>query len=291
MTVITERIFIIGGTGNVGTKVVNDLLAKNVAITLYSRNPTKVNTLFPNAENLNVVEGDFNDFTNLKEGIKGHTRLFLLVGELEKVKEFKTAIATYAYEAGVKQIVSISTLLAGARWRSNYDGTLHAEAEEAILNIPNRGAFVVLRPGRYMSNIVTYFRPTPEGQIIDIADGSKPQAWVSPNDVGSIAANILTEDIEKHGDCVYELLGDAVTPFEQARIISKITGREFTYHRISALEKYNFMMSLGFFTHKFAYSLVSMDPEEPAVTQSMPILLGREPETLEQYLTSKKDLL
>jgi uncharacterized protein YbjT (DUF2867 family) len=287
----TERIFIIGGTGNIGIKTVNDLLAKNAPITLYSRNPVKVNTLFPSAKNLDIVEGDFNDLTGLKESIKGHTRLFLLVSELGSFVKIKKTIATYAYAAGVKQIVDISSFSAGSRWRSNYGGVLNVESENAISNIPNRGAFVALRPGRFMSNVLTFSRPTPEGQIVDIVDGKKPQAWISTNDIGTVAANILTEDIEKHGDSVYELLGDAVTPFEQARIISKITGREFTYHRISALEKYNFLMSLGHFNHMFVYSLISMDPEEPAVTQGIPILLGREPETLEQYLTSKKDLL
>jgi uncharacterized protein YbjT (DUF2867 family) len=291
MTDTTERVFIVGGTGNIGVKTVRDLLAKKVDITLYARNPSKVATLFPTAENLNIVEGDFSDFTALKEGIKGHTRLFLLVGELQNIAQTMKAIATFAYEAGVKQIVSISSITVSGGWRSNHVGTIHAKGEEAVLNIPNRGAFVALRPGRLMSNIVTFFRPTPDGKVIDIADGSKPQAWISTNDVGTIAANILTEDIEKHGDYVYELIGDAVTPFDQAQIISKITGREYTYHRISALERYNFLMSLGYFNHQFVYSLISMDLEEPNVSQGIPILLGRKPETLEQYLTLNKDLL
>jgi hypothetical protein len=75
----TERVFIVGGTGNIDVKTVNDLLAKKVAVTLYARSPSKIASLFPTDANLNTVQGDFNDLSALKEGIKGHTRLFLLV--------------------------------------------------------------------------------------------------------------------------------------------------------------------------------------------------------------------
>jgi uncharacterized protein YbjT (DUF2867 family) len=142
-----------------------------------------------------------------------------------------------------------------------------------------------------MSNALTFTRPTPDDKVIGISDANKPQGWISPNDVGAIAATVLTDDIEKHGDYVYELVGDAVTSIEQAQIFSNMMGRKITYQRISALDRYNYFISLGLFTHQFAYNLVSVDLEEPAVSQGIPILLGREPETLEQFVTLNKNLL
>lgn len=46
MTINNERIFIVGGTGNIGIALVHELLDKNAAVTLFTRNPAKINAFF-----------------------------------------------------------------------------------------------------------------------------------------------------------------------------------------------------------------------------------------------------
>jgi putative NADH-flavin reductase len=100
----TERVFILGDTGNIGTKLVQDLLAKNIPVTLYARTPSKVKSLFGSNNLINVVQGDYSDLSPLKEGIKNHTRLFLLAFGFDQFVEVKTEIATIVYTSGVKQL-------------------------------------------------------------------------------------------------------------------------------------------------------------------------------------------
>ncbi|KAL7317560.1 hypothetical protein PS15m_003900 [Mucor circinelloides] len=287
----TERIFIIGGTGNVGSKAVKDLVSRNISVTLYARNPSKVVDMFSKNPLIHVIQGDLADLTTLKEGLSGHTRLFLVYNNFEDFVEKKVAIAKLAYASGIKQILDISSITAGESWRSGYVGAIHRDAEQGILNIPNRGTLVALRPGRFMSNILTFERPSPGGLIYDTVSGSETQGWISPNDIGAVAAAVLSEDIKKHGDLVYELIGDVATLDERAAAFSRILERPISYQKVSPSSKYDQLMKTGMFPHGAAYNLVASIPTMPPTTVTstgIPILIGREPETLEQYISSNK---
>ena len=66
-----EIVFVVSGTGNIGERCVQQLLNNDVAVTLYTRSPSKVHTKFPQITS--IVEGDYNDLTPLEKGIQGHT--------------------------------------------------------------------------------------------------------------------------------------------------------------------------------------------------------------------------
>ena len=287
-----ERVFIVGGTGNVGSRTVRNLIAKDIPVTLYARNPEKVNALFSGNELVKTLQGDYNDLSPLKEGLKNHSRLFLLISDFNKFSQTKETIATYAYEAGVKQIVDISSAYASFAWRSNFIGHVHRSAEEAMLNIPNRGYLVALRPGRLMSNLVVFEIPH-NGVVASSTEPDVSEGWISPNDIGDVAAVVLSEDIEKHKDAVYELNGDVVTPAQRTDIFTRAVGRPFIYKKISVAERYNILTSLGHISHHVAFavctSLATTDSLLPVVTDGMEILLGRKPETLEKYIFDNKD--
>lgn len=286
-----ERVFIVGGTGNIGTKVVNDLLDNQIAITLFARDIKKVTTLFPNGGDLlNVLQGDLQDISAIKEGIKGHTRLLLLVNDFTSFVTSKRTIATYAYDAGVKQVVDISSSNVNLGWRTSAIGDIHYSGEKAIFDIPNRGYFVALRPGRFMSNMLRD-RPIANNGIYTTAPIDFRQGYISTNDIGAVAAVILREDVEKHADATYNLIGDIVTPHQHAEIIARLIGKEVPYHQISATEMYNNLMSTGWFTHPIALDLADHDGIEYSskITPSIELLLGRKPETVEEYLTLNKD--
>jgi uncharacterized protein YbjT (DUF2867 family) len=288
----TERVFFVGGTGNIGAKAVQGLLEKNIAVTLYARNASKVESLFP-AGAVNVVQGDYSDLSALKEGIQGHTRLFLLIADLSNLAGLKREIANIAYEAGVKQVLDISSESVNWAWRKSYIGALHYEAERAMYDIPNRGKFVVLRPTRFMSNLFTFDRPTANGLFFDTADANQKQGWISTNDIGAAAAVVLSDDINDHGDSVYSMVGDALSPGQRAEILSRVAGREYTFKKIAAVQKFNKLTELNMFPRYIASDLCSGldDHEDAHVSNIIPILLGREPETFEEFVTANKNAI
>ncbi|KAI9304451.1 hypothetical protein BJ944DRAFT_266834 [Cunninghamella echinulata] len=291
-----ERVFIIGGTGNVGQKTVEELLAKKIPVTLYARNPSKVANLFPkydgDNELLSVVQGDINDLAPLQAALPGHSRLFLLINDLLNLPTLKESIAKLAYDAGIQQIVDISSLSVSFPWRNNFIGYQHYLAEKKVLDLAeeNKRSFVALRPGRFMSNILSFDRPSTEKGVVDTASHDLGQGWISPNDIGAVAAVVLQEDIQKHGNAVYELIGDVVTPKKRAELFTAIHGRTYAYQQITALAKYQFLSSLPQLPLPFnaIYDLCTVVETTAVVTPGISILLGREPETLEQFIIATK---
>ncbi|KAI8091191.1 uncharacterized protein B0P05DRAFT_577293 [Gilbertella persicaria] len=287
----TERIFIVGGTGNIGIKAVRDLLANNVPVTLYARNPQKVHSIFTDKSDLiRIVQGDYSDFSPLKKGIEGHTRLFLLINDFEGFVDYKRTIAEYGYAAGVKQILDISSLSVNGGWRTSFIGTNHYYAEKAMFEIPNRGALVTLRPGRFMSNLFHMARIATDGAVFDDVAPEATQDWISTNDIGAVAAVILQDDIQKHGDNVYTLIGDVVKPKEIAAICSRLLGRDIPYKQVTAVQKFHQLVK-NHVPFGVAMDLVDNVKEEESgrINAVIEIILGRKPETLEEYLTANKE--
>ncbi|RCH83781.1 hypothetical protein CU097_003396 [Rhizopus azygosporus] len=96
----------------------------------------------------------------------------------------------------------------------------HRSAEQGILDIPNYGSFVALRPGNFMSNMM-YLEYPKNDTVIDTTDADGSLGWTSPDDIAAVAAVVLTEDIEKHRDAVYELNGDIATGNQRVDIFTR----------------------------------------------------------------------
>ncbi|CAO3591687.1 unnamed protein product [Absidia cylindrospora] len=288
-----ERVFVVGATGTLGTKLVTELLAKNVAVTVYVRDQDKAAKLFAQKTgSLTIVQGDYNNLSPMEKALPGHTRLFLLTIGLEGMVDTKTKIATLAYAAGVKQIVDISCSTFNAAWRNNSISQPHIDAEKAILEIPHRGYAVSLRPSRFMSNIDHYIHSDAD-QYEEFLEHDTPQPWISPNDIVEVAVAVLTGNMEDHGDSVYELTSQVATPTQVAEALTRATGRTITYKKVSALERFNALKVT--MAHRFPVSVIftfaTMIEISPQVSLGISVLLGREPETLDVYFARNKKAL
>lgn len=293
--VYEEKIFIIGSTGNIGQPLVRKLLAKpKVALTLYARSAAKVQQVFGDQpiDKVQIVEGDYADQKVFEQAIPGHTRLFLLVAS-PNFGEYPTIIrgfAEKAYNAGVQQIVLNSGITASTPWRTAIYSA--ANFEEAILSLPNRKSLVTLRPANLMSNQLI---PGSEAHtaktantIFDVRNEDKLNPWISPNDIGEVAANILQDPNEKHGDAVYELIGDSRTPKEHAEILSRVLGKTITYQKITEEQLYEALTKQAGLPHTLTYMLLNLTQFTRTRTPGLSILLGRQPETLEQWIEKNK---
>ncbi|KAI9257190.1 hypothetical protein BDA99DRAFT_539298 [Phascolomyces articulosus] len=279
--VYEEKLYILGSTGNTGQPLVNKLLKNpKVSLTLYTRSPAKVQQLFgeqPDGK-LQIVQGDFNDKGAFRKSIQGHKRLFLLIQVLDFknyliiVREF----AQIAYDAGVAQIVLISGTSGSMPYRTT---AFNPIILEGVLSIKDRGDLIALCPGNFMSN---QFNPGADvdtvkniSKIFDVREPDQKNPWISPNDIGEIAANILQDPIEKHEDAVYELVGDPNTPKEYVEIL---------------IRYYDILTKQAGLPHKMAFTLLYyakclvIDNASPGLS----VLLGRQPETLEQWVEKHK---
>ncbi|KAG2226987.1 hypothetical protein INT45_006394 [Circinella minor] len=298
--VYEERIFLVGATGNIGKPLVQKLLTNpKVALTLYARTPAKVQELYGDQSEgkLEVVQGGYDNQKPFKDSIAGHTRLFLLIqtpgfqeGHIHNVRNF----AETAYAAGVQQIVLISGFCSSMPWRNNIVANLGYSWESGIDSIPNRKNFVTLRPAFFMSNqaLGDALSVKNYNKIIDSQEIDSFKPWISPDDIGELAANILQDPIEKHGDAVYEMVGDPRTPKEHVEILSRVLGREIVYEKVSEEQSYEIMTKQAGMSHLVAYTFVFLTAQlaNERATPGLSILLGRQPETLEQWIEKNKSI-
>jgi uncharacterized protein YbjT (DUF2867 family) len=290
-----EKVYVIGATGNIGANVVNSLLARKVATTIYVRDVEKSRALFASSTNaathLTHVQGDYSDFSAFESSIVGHSRLFLLVADLENMPTIKQDLGAIAYSAGVKQIVDLSSRFALLDWRTSCIGEAHRLSEERLyqLALKHGGTVVSLRPSRFFTNH-TWIKGalTHLNAIVDCHPSDRKLEYISIDDIADVATVVLTDPIEKHQSRAYTLIGDSVDGATRASYFGRILNRPIDYKQVTPKELVDTMVKTDS-PWPFAYDLATVDTTR-GPTDAVPILLGRPYETLESWVLKNKEL-
>ncbi|KAI9288016.1 hypothetical protein BC943DRAFT_317598 [Umbelopsis sp. AD052] len=286
-----SKVYVIGATGGVGNQLVKILLSRGVQTTVLVRDPSKAAGLFGDSELLTVIQGDYNDNDTFKQSIVGHERLFILVTDFVNMASIKINYAKLAYAAGVKQIVHLSSGSVSGPWRQSHIATSHYLAESTIFDLPERGSYVALRPTSFFTNHFFGDNQTVKykNSIFGSADPDTKIPWISPTDIAELAANVLTEPTEKHGDMVYEMTSVKLTGKERAEILSRVLGKEVNYVQIPVEAEYDIWSEKAHMPHVLAYSFADADYSHFNVNRALSIVLHRQPETLDAWLEINKD--
>ena len=148
------RVLVSGATGNVGSRVVQELRGRGVSIRAFVRDPAKAaEKLGDGAE---LARGDFSDTASLHRALKGVDHLFLTSADGPQKVAHETAVIDAAAAAGVSQVVKLSTL--GAQVGSPLPPfDWHGRIEQHLCR--SEVPAVVLRASFYMSNLLGAAEP------------------------------------------------------------------------------------------------------------------------------------
>ncbi|KAJ2958030.1 hypothetical protein NQZ79_g6375 [Umbelopsis isabellina] len=285
-----SKVYILGATGGVGAQVVKELLERQVPTTVLVRDPSKAASLFGKQDNLNIVQGDYDNVDNFRATIPGHERLFILVKDIDSMSKIKVTFAKMAYEAGVKQIVDISSISVSGPYRENYIAAAHYFSEDAIYKLPIRGNYVALRPTSFFSN--HFFGDNKTVQYKGIITGhqgpDEKMSWISTTDIAHLAVKIMTEPVEKHVDMVYNLTSVSMSGNERAAAISRAIGKEIKYVQVPFEQQYKAMVEFAQMPHYLVFGLLAGNNDSSSVNEGLPLLLNRPTETLEEWITANK---
>ncbi|KAI8888287.1 NAD(P)-binding protein [Backusella circina FSU 941] len=279
---MSEKIFIIGGTGEIGTKLSRRLLSQSSNITLYSRHAEKTKELYPNA---NVIQGDYTTTDVFEREIVGHTRLFILVSAHDSMPQIKGSFAKIAYGAGVRQIVDISSYHVNEPNRTGFIGVIHRESEEAILAAKGHDQFyVTLRPARfYNTHIGLNGHSIKTSQCLEnIHAPESKEDFISSTDIAEVAFKVLTEPVEKHANCVYTMIGDSLSTNERAAIFSEALGKPIKANVIPIQAMYDRLTAFGF-PHAIAVDFIQRR-ESQGPTPYFEVIIGRPPQSFREWL-------
>ena len=305
-----EKIFITGATGVIAHSLVRKLLSNSkISITLYVRSFTKVQRLycdhprFNDPGKVNVIQGGFNNEQPFTDAIVGHTRLFLYVPVTGYQNDEHIEIGKYfagkAYDAGVQQIVLISNLSWPIPLRQLLaTNSVTWRLEEAIRAIPDRKQLVTLRPCYLMSNMYQLDIPTIKSNMAIVSTHNPDQliAWVSPKDVGHVAAKFLQEltnrDYNGNNDIVYELIGDFQAHKKRADILGSVLDRDIFYKSTTFKRYYSLLTNYIGLSYRMTVMVLELQSKLKRNTRTsvkeLSKLLGRQPQTVEEWIKENK---
>ncbi|WP_031527478.1 NmrA family NAD(P)-binding protein [Dyadobacter crusticola] len=196
---------ILGGTGHVGSAVVNALVSKGEPVTIVTRN--KQNAAAWEGKGAQVAVADVFDSARLKTVfLNGKTVLLLnppAMPHTDTVEEERRSLRSIFNAmdgSGLQRIVALSTYGAQPGDRIGDLGTLY-EMELALRQqtIP----YAVVRAAYYMSNWDMYLDFADQsGELQSLYPPDFKIPMVAPEDIGELAADLLT-GFDKNGEMHY----------------------------------------------------------------------------------------
>jgi len=219
---------ITAATGNVGSRVVERLLAGGERPRVLVRDAHKARALWSGRVELAV--GDLADGASLRAAMQGIDRVFLANAGAELAERDRLA-ALEARAAQVRHIVKLSTL------DVQYEvgtGPWHARGEAAIRE--SGVGFTFLRPSGFMINALAWADAIRGHARVESSTGEGKIAFIHLDDIADVAAAALTGD--PHGGRAWSITGpEALSYREMAQKIGNAIGRQVSYAAISDVEE------------------------------------------------------
>lgn len=218
---MSNTILVTGATGNVGSQVVEQLIASGVTPRVAVRSINKAESL--KKAGAEPVEMDLDRPETVQSALTGVDKVFLVSPFVPNMVELTAILIEAAKRANVQQIVKLSALaqpgIALSKW--------HEEMEKAITssNIP----FTFLRPNGFMQNFVNAMAESIKSDnafYLNAGDGKV--SFVDTRDIASVAvAALITSGHEGQS---YTITGaQALSHAETAAILSQVLGRTINY--------------------------------------------------------------
>ncbi len=218
---MSNTILVTGATGNVGSQVVQQLIASGVTPRVAVRSINKAESL--KKAGAELVEMDLDRSETVQSALTGVNKVFLVSPFVPNMVELTAILIEAAKRANVQQIVKLSALaqpgIALSKW--------HSEMENAIASsgIP----FTFLRPNGFMQNFVNAMAETIKSDnafYLNAGDGKV--SFVDTRDIASVAvAALITSGHEGQS---YTITGlEALSHSQAAAILSQVLGRTINY--------------------------------------------------------------
>jgi uncharacterized protein YbjT (DUF2867 family) len=278
-------ILVSGATGNVGSEVVRELLARGADVRATDYDIARVQARFGNA--VEAAALDFLHPETAAPAMAGVDGMFLLrPPQISDVEATLFPVIDAAVAAGVKRFVFLS--LIGIE---NLKRAPHYKVEQRLQALGLD--FTFLRCSFFMQNLNTSLRADIRDRSeIYIPVGQAKTSFLDVRDIGGVAALTLTQD--GHSRKAYDLTGsEALDYFEVADLLSEVLGRKVTYRNPSTAA-YLFRQLRE--KKPLAYALVTAwlysntrGGMADEVTNEVDRLLRRAPVPMRQYIEDYKD--
>ncbi|MFN6546623.1 SDR family oxidoreductase [Mycolicibacterium nivoides] len=264
-------VLVTGATGNIGRRVVDELIRLGGSdigdIRALTTNPAKA--ALP--ESVTAITGYLGKPETLPAALEGVERVYLA--------PFPTTIEPtleMLVQAGVQYVVALS---GSAHWAE------HAEAVTA-----SGLAHTQLGPGEFCENFAMWAPQIKTGTVRDVAP-DYVESPVSMDDIARVAAHLLAAPQDAHLGAMYELTGPvALSRADIARQIGAGIGMPVDSQRCSRAEAEELLRPvMGDGAHWYL-DLFDGDPEHQAANDNVERLTGAPAESIAQWAARNRSL-
>jgi uncharacterized protein YbjT (DUF2867 family) len=279
-------ILITGATGQVGREAVNSLVAAGAAIRVLVRNASSTAGL----HGVQVVQGSFEDDASLTCALEGVDVMLLAGRDSPGAVSQHQRVLAHARRANVRHIVKLSAIGASsaspiALMRD------HHEIDEEIRVGP--ASWTLLKPHLYMQNLLRAADAVRREGRLAAPMGDRRFPLVDTRDVGAAAAVVLRNPVA-HAGQTYALTGPTAPSYDGvASALSRIAGRAVVYEPVPPQAYEDRLLAAetpGWRAFDLAHIASAYSPSDDAVSPDLPMLLGRRPRSLADFLEDHRDL-
>ena len=270
---------ITGATGDVGSKVVKQLIQRGERPRVFARNAEKAHAQF--GDKVDIVSGDLSDAASLQRALAGVEKLFL-VNSGPQIPALDGLAAQAAKTAGVRHIVKLSSLDVEQKLAI---GAWHAKGEAAIRASGIRFTFV--RPTGFMSNLLAWSRSIVAEGIVRSSTGDGKRPFIHSEDIAAVAVRALTAD-DYVGKALPITGPQSLSFAEITEKIGSAIGRQLEYRPVSDEEAGRRFSATGASPEEVAAHVelwrAIREGRVGATTNEVERILGRKPIALDQWL-------
>src|SRR4051794_17154153 len=230
---MTQKLVVVvtGATGKQGGAVVKSLLERGHTVRAVTRNPDSATARELASAGVTLVRASLEDTAALRKALEGATSLFAMTTPFEGGVQAETrqgvSAADAAKAAGV-HLVYTSVGSANRQTGVPHFGSKY-EVEKHIAKIEVRAT--VLAPVYFMENLYFGKEQLAKGIYATPLPATRNLAQVAVADIGAVAVRLL-ENPSRFTGKRFDLGGDELTGNDVVAILSRVTGRLFSYFQV-----------------------------------------------------------
>jgi len=224
-------VVVTGATGKQGGAVVKILLARGHEVRAVTRDTASAKAGELSKAGVTLVRASFEDTAALTKVLEGATSFFAMTTPFEVGTQAEMRQGISAVDAAKAAGVHLLFNSAGSANRKT--GVPHFDSkyaiEEHIAKIGVRAT--VLAPVYFMENLYFGKEQLTKGVYASPLPPTRRLAQVAVADIGAVAVRLL-ENPDRFAGRRFDLGGDELTGNEAIAVLSRITGRPFTYFQV-----------------------------------------------------------
>src|SRR5258705_6213473 len=225
-------VVVTGATGNQGGAVVKSLLERGHEVRAVTRSTDSAKARELADAGVKLVRASLEDEAALTKALEGATSLFAMTTPLEGGTQAETRQGISAADAAKAAGVHLVFTSVGSANRQT--GVPHFdskyEVEKHIDKIGVRAT--VMAPVYFMENLHYGKEQLAKGVYAAPLPPARGLAQVAVADIGAVGVRLL-EDPSRFAGKRFDLAGDELTGNDIVAILSRVTGRPFTYFQVS----------------------------------------------------------